>query len=188
MSRLLIARVTALCLLTFSSGQPTADSLTTEACPLIPGCCEEDCCGEGTSWDLDTQYCVDDPKSSGFNGTYSDAWETGCVERFCCGADCCNSDLRYDESAALCLPTPAMIYTIEPGENDLFEREVTEIYEQCSSGNKVYLRRIWSMDAPECSARPIVPATALSRCSVLVMRSKRMRIPMISFSRMNGEF
>lgn len=29
----------------------------------------EDCCGAGTKWNADLEYCVVDPKSSGFDGS-----------------------------------------------------------------------------------------------------------------------
>ena len=74
-----------------------------EVCPLIPGCCEEDCCGPNTFWE--PPLCVDDPGAPGFNGTHSDTWGPGCVSRLCCDADCCSPGMKYDELAAFCLPT-----------------------------------------------------------------------------------
>lgn len=73
-------------------------------CPLEPPCCEEDCCGQGTSWNLETGYCVVDPGATGFTGTYSDAWEPGCVLRACCTGDCCGKDTTYNELFASCIP------------------------------------------------------------------------------------
>lgn len=109
-------------------GQPT-----TKECPLIPGCCEEDCCGKNTSWDVKTQYCVADPDSTGFNGTHSSKWEPGCVERVCCGQDCCSSDTVYDEETALCLSAIQDSY-ISASDNDsegrtesIAESDVTDI-------------------------------------------------------------
>jgi len=67
-------------------------------------CCEEDCCGPGTSYDFGTKLCVKDTSSSGFDGTYSDAFNQGCVDRGCCESGCCSADLTYDKVLAFCLP------------------------------------------------------------------------------------
>lgn len=76
-----------------------------EQCPREPACCEEDCCGPGTSWY--SPFCVYNSDSSGFNGTHSDAFDKGCVERACCEEDCCNPGFtEYDATQALCLPVP----------------------------------------------------------------------------------
>ena len=74
-----------------------------EQCPLEPSCCEEDCCGQGTSWD--PPFCRFDPGASGFNGTYSDTFDKGCVERACCENACCSQGTWYDASLASCLPS-----------------------------------------------------------------------------------
>ena len=84
-------------------GQFPAVTTLEEDCPFAPECCEEDCCGQGSSWDVDTKYCIPDADSTGFNGTYSDAWEPGCIMRTCCEAKCCQSDLEYDEETANCI-------------------------------------------------------------------------------------
>ena len=68
-------------------------------CPLPPFS------GPGTSWDRDADRCALDPSSQGFNGTYSDDWEPGCVQRRCCGGDCCVEGTTFDEEIACCVPT-----------------------------------------------------------------------------------
>jgi CDGSH-type Zn-finger protein len=59
---------------TLVAGQFTPLS-SVEQCPLVLGCCEEDCCGAGTSWE--SPFCASDPDSTGFNGTHSSAWDEG---------------------------------------------------------------------------------------------------------------
>jgi len=76
-----------------------------EECPLVAKCCEEDCCGQGTSWDSNRGYCVYDLDSDGFNGTHSDAFNPDCVERACCEDSCCSPGTRYVFDQALCLPS-----------------------------------------------------------------------------------
>lgn len=76
-----------------------------EECPLVASCCEEDCCGKKTSWDPATRYCVVDKESDGFDGTHSDLWIPGCVERACCNQDCCSTSTEYNEEIASCVPT-----------------------------------------------------------------------------------
>ena len=73
-----------------------------EECPFLPGCCEEDCCGQGTLWQ--SPFCVLDPSSAGFNGTHSSEWNAGCIERACCESNCCIPGTVYDSSKALCVP------------------------------------------------------------------------------------
>ena len=87
-----------------------------EECPWIPDCCEEDCCGEGTSWE--PPFCVLDQSGPGFNGTHSDTYDNGCVERACCESACCSKGTIYDTSLALCFPlvapTPSASTTSRP--------------------------------------------------------------------------
>ena len=71
-------------------------------CPLVLGCCEEDCCGEGTSWE--SPSCILNPDSSGFDGTYSSEYNEGCILRSCCENECCSDGTEYDSSTALCVP------------------------------------------------------------------------------------
>lgn len=97
-------------------------------CPLLPACCAEDCCGEGTSWDVETEYCISDPDSSGFNGAYSNDFEPGCLLRACCEADCCSSDLEYDEETASCSPRGR-------GTGNLGLGDKCELDLECASGN-----------------------------------------------------
>lgn len=74
-----------------------------EECPLVGSCCTEDCCGKGTPWN--STYCVNDPDSPGFNGTYSADWDPGCVERLCCESTCCSPGQEFDETTGFCLPS-----------------------------------------------------------------------------------
>lgn len=41
-------------------------------------------CGPGTSWDTTIEYCVENPLSSGWNGTYEMDYQEGCALRRCC--------------------------------------------------------------------------------------------------------
>ena len=82
-------------------------------CPLRLACCEEDCCGEGTSWD--GASCILNPNSSGFDGTYSIEYKVGCILRSCCENECCSAGTEYDSSTALCVvlqgtPTGRLAY------------------------------------------------------------------------------
>jgi len=74
-----------------------------DECPLVAMCCDEDCCGQGTSWDQDSLYCILDLTSEGFNGSYTESWMPGCIERVCCNADCCSSGTTYEEDTASCV-------------------------------------------------------------------------------------
>jgi len=75
----------------------------TQQCEIV-GCCLDDCCSVGTSWDTNIQYCVSDPESIGFNGTHLADYEEGCMSRLCCGNDCCGEGTRYDANAQCCVP------------------------------------------------------------------------------------
>lgn len=75
-----------------------------ETCPAL-GCCQEDCCGEGTSWDAESAYCIFAPGSPGFNGTYTTEQPEGCQEHLCCEDTCCASGTYYDLTAKCCLPS-----------------------------------------------------------------------------------
>lgn len=81
-----------------------------EECPLVPGCCEEDCCGPGTSY-IGNGFCVLDPSSPGWTGTYSDRYVPGCVRRLCCEEDCCGEGTVFDSTIDCCVvdgsPSPA---------------------------------------------------------------------------------
>ena len=100
-------------------------------CPLVLGCCEEDCCGEGTSWDVKKAHCISNPNSSGFNGTHSSAWIDGCVERVCCEDECCSpGETEYDGNSALCVPKGKLI--VDPAPTGTLGREVT--YYKATSG------------------------------------------------------
>jgi hypothetical protein len=71
---------------------------------VIPGCCVEDCCGPGTSWDSSIEYCIENSTSSGWNGTYAETdYERGCFERVCCEGDCCGSGTVYDVGIKCCV-------------------------------------------------------------------------------------
>lgn len=70
-------------------------------CPKEPNCCEEDCCGLGTSWD--GTYCLKDLAGPGFDGVYSSSHNYGCVYRTCCEANCCAENTVYDAGTAECI-------------------------------------------------------------------------------------
>ena len=74
-----------------------------DVCPVL-GCCVDDCCAKGTSWDLSTSYCIADPSSDGFSGTYISDYEAGCVDRICCEDACCGDGTKYDSDLACCVP------------------------------------------------------------------------------------
>lgn len=69
-------------------------------CPLVPGCCDDDCCGPHSSWNGDG--CVEDIGEPGWEG-YGPDHEYGCVLRKCCETDCCGEGLFYDEDLGCCL-------------------------------------------------------------------------------------
>lgn len=84
----------------------TAQLVTTtgaDVCPML-GCCVNDCCGAGTSWNASLQYCVEDDASSGFNGVYSPDYRRGCFARVCCEGDCCGQGTQYSSEAEECRP------------------------------------------------------------------------------------
>lgn len=89
-----------------NGGKVLADSIPIEECPLIPKCCEEDCCGKDTAWV--SPQCVLSPGSEGFTGTYSNEHEIGCCPRACCEEDCCGDGLIYDNVTSLCVPTTCL--------------------------------------------------------------------------------
>jgi hypothetical protein len=86
------------------AGVPATPELTSTMaqCPVTLGCCEEDCCGAGTSWQ--SSFCTIDRDSTGFNGTHSGDWAAGCIDRVCCEEECCSPETKYDNTAAECLP------------------------------------------------------------------------------------
>lgn len=63
------------------------------------------CSGRGTSWDPETEHCVQDADSEGFIGTYSDGFDDGCVLRSCCEGDCCAEGTTFDAETAFCIPS-----------------------------------------------------------------------------------
>lgn len=75
-------------------------------CPVIVGCCEEDCCGPGTSY-IATGFCQPDPLSSGWDGTYSDRYQLGCLPRACCEDECCAEGTIYDSQIECCVLDPS---------------------------------------------------------------------------------
>lgn len=68
---------------------------------MEPACCEEDCCGQGTSWN--GSFCSKDESSSGWSGVYSNDHNYGCVVRTCCGETCCDQGTRYAPRIAECI-------------------------------------------------------------------------------------
>jgi hypothetical protein len=81
---------------------PGLTSTTEQLCSVMFGCCEEDCCGAGTSWQK--PFCIIDRDSTGFNGTHSSAWAAGCIDRVCCEKQCCSPGTEYDNTTAECVP------------------------------------------------------------------------------------
>lgn len=77
--------------------------LPAEFCSRIPGCCEEDCCGPGTSYNGGGGACEADPSSPGWPGVYSDLYQFGCVFRRCCEDECCSEGTEYDPSIECCV-------------------------------------------------------------------------------------
>ena len=97
--------VVAFSLLLFAGGQAILGltSIRHKQCPVL-ACCEQDCCGKGTSWDIKTDYCVANSTSEGFNGTHLAVWEPGCLTHICCEQDCCGKGLEYNMTIGLFLP------------------------------------------------------------------------------------
>ena len=71
---------------------------------IMPDCCEEDCCGTGTSWD--NTNCIVDGSSGGFDGEHSEGYDPGCCPRVCCESDCCGNGTYYDLYSDYCIPGP----------------------------------------------------------------------------------
>eukprot|EP00542_Grammatophora_oceanica_P022924 CAMPEP_0194032528 /NCGR_PEP_ID=MMETSP0009_2-20130614/5452_1 /TAXON_ID=210454 /ORGANISM="Grammatophora oceanica, Strain CCMP 410" /LENGTH=624 /DNA_ID=CAMNT_0038672997 /DNA_START=404 /DNA_END=2278 /DNA_ORIENTATION=+ len=101
----------------------TAASATTDDCPLVD-CCDDDCCGAGTSWN--GTECVSNPLSRGWNGFGASIPAAGdqCFPRICCEERCCGAGLEYvmGRLRRQCLPigatpspTPAPIALVPPG-------------------------------------------------------------------------
>ena len=84
------------------SGTATSSPTPTDFCPAL-GCCEEDCCAEGTSWD-NVSTCVKDPWSGGWDGTHTMDHSPECAYRICCEADCCGQGTWYDTDKQCCIP------------------------------------------------------------------------------------
>lgn len=103
-----------------------------ESCPIM-GCCVEDCCGAGTSWEAPSAYCVPSPGSLGFNGTYSEDFQGGCQERVCCEQDCCSEGTHYDKSTECCVPT-TMASSCEACGEGFFCKTPQDMCEEVESG------------------------------------------------------
>jgi hypothetical protein len=103
----------------------------TEECPLLAERCEEDCCGTGTWWNVAKGRCEVNPKSTGFNGTYSPEYVLGCVFRVCCEDACCGDDTHYDADVAGCIPDPSQVppnsFTMHSFVSELYEGESIEL-------------------------------------------------------------
>jgi len=80
---------------------PNTSIITPPQC-LVKDCCEDDCCGEGTSWDATLGTCVFDSGGGGYTGTAVQ----GCEFQSCCEADCCDiaQATYYSSEAKCCLP------------------------------------------------------------------------------------
>lgn len=71
-------------------------------------CCEEDCCGPGTVWDVTEGRCFPYSPSMGWTGTYSEFYEFGCKLRRCCEEDCCRGGAVCDnEDNKFCIIVPS---------------------------------------------------------------------------------
>eukprot|EP00545_Synedropsis_sp_CCMP1620_P009440 CAMPEP_0119007678 /NCGR_PEP_ID=MMETSP1176-20130426/3173_1 /TAXON_ID=265551 /ORGANISM="Synedropsis recta cf, Strain CCMP1620" /LENGTH=388 /DNA_ID=CAMNT_0006959871 /DNA_START=324 /DNA_END=1490 /DNA_ORIENTATION=+ len=75
----------------------------------MPGCCEEDCCGVGTTWV--SPNCIPNPSSLGFQSYAVDYARFGCHTRVCCEDDCCGAGTSYATSINYCVPP---LTTAEP--------------------------------------------------------------------------
>lgn len=82
---------------------PNTSIITPPQC-LVKDCCEDDCCGEGTSWDSDVTACVKDENSTGYTG--DDGSVQGCDFQSCCEDGCCYLKFAtvYDPEAGCCVP------------------------------------------------------------------------------------
>lgn len=93
-------------------------------CPIY-SCCEEDCCGPGTSY-LETR-CVSDPGSPGFDGSYSDDYVPGCIPRQCCEANCCSQGTVFDVELGHCVVDGSEVPTSAPTEEPTRKVPVCEV-------------------------------------------------------------
>lgn len=131
MSRLMWALL-IIAILHGASGQKT------EECPVLPECCEEDCCGKGTRWNFNKDCCEVDPNSAGFNWTYSPDYVWGCVPRVCCQDSCCGENTRYNTDIAGCIPDPSPAppnrFTMYSFVSELYKGETVELRYTTSIG------------------------------------------------------
>lgn len=72
-----------------------------EDCPLIPDCCEDDCCGVGTVFS--GLECQPGPSSSGWDHTYPWYHDFGCSPRICCEYACCAEGTIWDVATSYCV-------------------------------------------------------------------------------------
>jgi hypothetical protein len=93
-------------------------------CPTF-SCCEEDCCGPGTSY-LETR-CISSPSSPGFGGSYSDAYVPGCVPRQCCEANCCSEGTVFDADVGRCVSDGTEDPTSSPTQEPTSNMPVCEV-------------------------------------------------------------
>lgn len=83
-------------------------------CPALQ-CCEDECCGPGTSWDIDIEYCTPDPGSIGFLEIFNSDIVPVCEVKICCEDSCYFDGTYYDPSMACCLPlTMPTEYPVAP--------------------------------------------------------------------------
>lgn len=80
---------------------PDTSIITPPQC-LVKDCCEDDCCGEGTSWNSDLETCIVDASGSGYTGTALQR----CKSQLCCEEDCCDitQGTYYSSEVKCCLP------------------------------------------------------------------------------------
>lgn len=70
---------------------------------IHPRCCEEDCCGVGTSYSFVSRLCEPDVGASGWNGQHSTSYVNDCIRRSCCEGDCCSDRTLWDDATAYCI-------------------------------------------------------------------------------------
>lgn len=94
-------------LLVFDHGVCQSAGLLEENDCLVLGCCEDDCCGVGTSWDIRALQCVPAPGSPGYDGIPLPGYQSGCALRSCCEVNCCGDGTFYNTDIECCMPAAA---------------------------------------------------------------------------------
>lgn len=126
---------TCLMAMTLVTGQElfvTTTAAEEEDCP-VKTCCVEDCCGPDTTWDGD--YCVEDPGSAGFTGTYATDYtftitSDDCNLLTCCEGDCCGTGTSFNTTLGCCVPDAG---GPGPDEAPSGAPSIFEVYDPCSN-------------------------------------------------------